>query len=345
MAVTSRVFARSSSSVPIWPGPQVLGRRELHGRRRTALEQRHALRLARRVPHHLVDLAAAPPPVASRPPEQVARCRRTAARGARPRPTPVAGRQREGAGGRPALLEHGDRLRDRPLRQAHHDRDAPGRAAGRVRRTAPPSRRRSTSRTARSSPGSPRSTRPVGCRLAPFTAAVRHVDRHVPLVADRVPVELDVVGEPVQCALDPVPDLVGVPAGDRPVRVADLDRGDAPARMLDRVVGGGVARRCHRQDRQWVVAVVRVVVPERVGMSRKIPWRSFDAEVVVDRLGDRERPVVLDHDRDVVAVDPFGGLGMRGRRRQHDPSQHAERDRRDPPHRVSTKKNEMAMIR
>ncbi len=40
-------------------------------------------------------------------------------------------------------------------------------------------------------------------------------DRLLPLVADRVPEQLVVVGEPVHRALDPVDDLVGVAAGDR----------------------------------------------------------------------------------------------------------------------------------
>ena len=254
-------------------------------------------------------------------------------------------RQREGAGGRPALAEprlgggHG------ALRQAHHY----GHPLERLEVALGEASTDGTARGPRA-----RERRPLVARVARHLQdrrrrphdGRRDIDRDVPLVPDRVPIQLDMVPEPVQCGLDPVPDRVRVPAGDRAVRVADLDGRDPSAGVLDHVVGGRIARRRHRLDPQRKLPVVRVVVPElgRDLADDPVPLRG--TEVVGDRLGDPQRSVALDHDLDVVPDDPLAGEALRtGGRRQDERREHAQRDRRDPPHSVSTKKNEMAMIR
>ena len=68
----------------------------------------------------------------------------------------------------------------------------------------------------------------------------RLLDRHRPVVADRVPVQLVVVVEGVQRAAHPVHDVVGVLAGDRAVGIADLDA-LVVAVLLDACTASGVS--------------------------------------------------------------------------------------------------------
>ena len=101
----------------------------------------------------------------------------------------------------------------------------------------------------------------------------RLLDRHGPVVADRVPVQLVVVGERVHLAAHAVHDVVGVLAADRPVGIADLDA-LVVAVLLDGVLRRRVGRTAHRHDVQRVDAVVAVLRPTgsvRTGIVRKMP--------------------------------------------------------------------------
>ena len=104
-------------------GAQVVGRRELDGRRCVGLAERHGLVLARRVAHHLVDLRAAVAPVAASPPDQSATTPPIAASAHHGGAAEGGRRGLERAAEGPALLEHRRRLGHGPLGQAHHDRD------------------------------------------------------------------------------------------------------------------------------------------------------------------------------------------------------------------------------
>ena len=223
MAVTSRVFARSSSSVPICPG-----RRSSGGANSTGADAS---------PSKSGTLWASPVgfPItwSTWPPRH---------RRSRPRPPDQ-------------IAEAADREREQPARgRAGRRRQAKARAGDQRSRsrgsgagTAPFGRltttvipwygwrsrwaKRAPHRTARSAPRT-RERRSLVARVARHLRDPRRrphdgrrdVDRDVPLVADRVPVQLDMVPEPVQGGLDPVADRVRVPAGDRAVRVADPDR-------------------------------------------------------------------------------------------------------------------------
>ena len=81
------------------------------------------------------------------------------------------------------------------------------------------------------------------------------VDRHRPLVADRVPVELLVIGERRRRTDDEVLDPVIVNAGDRDVRVADADV--QVVANVTRLYGGW---RVVGGDRHWADAVVAIEV-------------------------------------------------------------------------------------
>ena len=88
----------------------------------------------------------------------------------------------------------------------------------------------------------------------------RLLDGHLPVLADRVPVELVVVAEAVHGGLDRVHDRVGVQPGDRLVGIADLDPCDAAGLLRDLVVRRRAAGRLHRLHVQRIDAVVPVVV-------------------------------------------------------------------------------------
>ena len=99
---------------------------------------------------------------------------------------------------------------------------APGAELGlRERRRCDRTRRLGARQRAAVGSGEARDLGDVGRRLRPCTR--RGLDRHRPLVADHVPVQLVVIGEREQRARDRVVDRVRVLAGDRAVRIADAD--------------------------------------------------------------------------------------------------------------------------
>ncbi len=172
----------------------------------------------------------------------------------------------------------------------------------------------------------------------------RALDRDLPVLADRVPVELVVVAEAVHRRLHRVHDRVGMRAGDGLVGVPDLDPRDAAGLLRDLVVGRRSSGRLHRLHVQREDAVVPVVVRLTRRHVPEDPVVRGRSEVVRDDLGDPDRVVGADLDGHVVRMDHLARLRERrrspqrrhGERRQH----HAEA-----PHRCSTKKNDMAMMK
>src|SRR4249919_1917268 len=166
------------------------------------------------------------------------------------------------------------------------------------------------------------------------------------MVADRVPEQLVVVGEPVHRSLDPIDDLVGMAAGDRGVGVPDPDR-EVAVFVLGLHVGGGASGRSHGHEVDRVDAVELVVVAEPVRDEPEDPVPRGVAELLHDGLGDQQVSRVLDHDVHVEARGRLERGSLRPGRRGHEdrPDHDAEpRDAGRSPHSASTKKNEMAMM-
>ena len=105
--------------------------------------------------------------------------------------------------------------------------------------------------------------------------------------------------------------------GNRPVRIADLD-GDRAAGVVHGVLGRGVRRadRPHRERGDPVIArAVRVL--DWDAADNAVP--GLAAEVVNNPLGDQDRRVALDRDRDVIAQDLLTtSLRSQARRRAQD---------------------------
>ena len=301
VAVTSITLARSSISVPICPGRTSSGAR------------------TRRGPRHR------PPPVgrARSPPTASPAPGRPVSPGSDGRVPPAT------TPGRAAAEEecHGDGSGDRAAVDAERpsavhrsSRIGTGSATapfGIATTTVSPSEGSSSDRaergrrTRRPSPSARlRRLRGPWKQVTRWIVAGRRHRRHgarsigtVPLVADRVPEQLVVIGEPVERALDPIPDRVGVPAGDRPVRIPDADRRDPIflARLRHPWEPSGSRRT--RPDPVHTVVVVVVRQPCRDRPDDAVP--PFVHEVVVDRLRDLEAPLDQDPYLHGVAVDPL----------------------------------------
>ena len=220
---------------PDLTGPEVLRRRELD-RSVPALEERHRLHLGLgRSAHDLVDRRAPEALVPAAPPQQppeaedddgeqagraADRRRRRAERSrrgstARPGSAPARAPPPSGAPRRPSCASNGPRFA----------------CANVANRASEPAARPH----ANVEPAWPWKHATCGDRRpAPHPDAAPARSALLPLGADRVPVQLVVVGEPVHRALDAVHDRVGVPPGDRLVRVADPDHEVAVLSMTSR---------------------------------------------------------------------------------------------------------------
>ena len=197
VALTSSGPATSSTRVPIWPGPQVVGRRVLD-RRRVVVEDADALgrrrsgcRTRRRSRCRRSDDRG-------RPARPGTRSRRRGAAASATAPPIVARVEREALVEGPVLGEDRTDVRDRAARQRRDDRHALVRAElvlRVVRASCAALRRPPRSCTGAASPCSPASHATFVIVAGACSAHGHAVDRNAPLGADRVPVELVVIGE------------------------------------------------------------------------------------------------------------------------------------------------------
>ena len=321
---------------------EVLRWRELD-RGDAALEQRHRLRLAGGVAHRLIDRRADETPVAPTRPEQPATSRDQEQEQA-PGQTERGGGSRERTADAPRLHQEWLRFRDDALGQRRDHRERLEREQVRLPEAGRPILEDPRLIARRGRADRPCIAGDVGDGGRCAHGRRRGLDGHLPVRADRVPVELVVVAEAVHRGLHRVHDRVGMRTGDGLVGIADLDPRDAAGLLRDLVVRRRSSGRLHRLHVERVDAVVAVVVRLTRRHVSEDPVVRGRSEVVRDDLGDPDRVVGADLDRHVVRMDHLARL--RERRR---PPQRRHGERRQHPaeasHRCSTKKNEMAMMK
>ncbi len=184
------------------PRPEVLGRSELDGRD-APLEQRHGLRLARRIAHRLVDRRSHETTIAPSGPEQPAASRDQQGEEASGE-TQRGGGSRERTADAPRLLEPWLRFSDDSLRQRDDHRERFEREEVRL-----PEPGRAVLEDPLLVARRGRADRPWKQVLSTMadgalTVAVASSIGHLPVIADGVPVELVVIAEAVHRGLDRV---------------------------------------------------------------------------------------------------------------------------------------------
>ncbi len=223
VAVTSSMFARSSIRVPIWPGRMPSG-----GANSTGADAPPSNTAARPGPRPSRSPSPGrpgrPSERRSRPPRHQSAPRPPSSSASSPTPPGTVTRCRRERSARTTSAPRGSGLGSgrRPVGQSDDHRHPFVRRQGGVREPR------------RFALASWRPARSVGTDVAgeaegPIDGGGGQdphggsIDRSGPFRTDRVPVQLVVRGEAVQCSLDAVDDLVGVDARDRDVGVADPD--------------------------------------------------------------------------------------------------------------------------